>query len=195
MLRRKTWLKINDRRPIGCIVVPPHASNKLWSQIPFQYLLDMAASDSPGSPGDDGEHDDKPRVFVDGPGGADTKQGARLLVSSVDLPRSNVQHPRMVRCRANAASNISESVSSKSTNVVASQTSASRFLPICVQWAAMAAMDQRMTHPIVQLPRMEDPMHIKDMDFTSSRPHAMVAAHPKRVSTSTSQVCIWRWRC
>nr|QBH67527.1 hypothetical protein UEMT_1993 [Ustilago esculenta] len=39
----------------------------------------MASSaDSPSSPAGDVEHDDKPRVFVDGPGGADTKQGAKI---------------------------------------------------------------------------------------------------------------------
>ncbi|SPO32414.1 uncharacterized protein UTRI_02971 [Ustilago trichophora] len=39
----------------------------------------MASSaDSPASPAGDMEHEDKPRVFVDGPGGADTKQGAKI---------------------------------------------------------------------------------------------------------------------
>ncbi|SNX82137.1 uncharacterized protein MEPE_00843 [Melanopsichium pennsylvanicum] len=39
----------------------------------------MASSvDSPASPAGDLDQDDKPRVFVDGPGGADTKQGAKI---------------------------------------------------------------------------------------------------------------------
>ena len=39
----------------------------------------MASSvGSPASQAGDVDHDDKPRVFVDGPGGADTKQGAKI---------------------------------------------------------------------------------------------------------------------
>ncbi|CBQ71206.1 conserved hypothetical protein [Sporisorium reilianum SRZ2] len=38
----------------------------------------MASSESPASMPGDMDHDDKPRVFVDGPGGADTKQGAKI---------------------------------------------------------------------------------------------------------------------
>ncbi|GAK65109.1 uncharacterized protein PAN0_007d3326 [Moesziomyces antarcticus] len=38
----------------------------------------MASSASPASPGADFDNDDKPRVLVDGPGGADTKQGAKI---------------------------------------------------------------------------------------------------------------------
>uniref|UniRef100_V5GJ13 Zn(2)-C6 fungal-type domain-containing protein n=1 Tax=Kalmanozyma brasiliensis (strain GHG001) TaxID=1365824 RepID=V5GJ13_KALBG len=38
----------------------------------------MADSESPRSPSPDFDQDDKPRVLVDGPGGADTKQGAKI---------------------------------------------------------------------------------------------------------------------
>lgn len=38
----------------------------------------MASSESPVSQGADPEQDEKPRVFVDGPGGAETKQGAKI---------------------------------------------------------------------------------------------------------------------
>ncbi|CDR99063.1 hypothetical protein [Sporisorium scitamineum] len=54
-----------------------HASSDLIAT-DAHTTFNMASSESPASVPGDTDQDEKPRVFVDGPGGADTKQGAKI---------------------------------------------------------------------------------------------------------------------
>ena len=108
----------------------------------------------------------------------------RLPVSNVDLPRSSARLLPTDRCHASAVSNISESVSLRSTSVVESQISAFRSQPICVQQGATAVMETHTNRPSVQPLQAEDPTVTMAHRIISSRAHAMLAALPKRVGTS-----------
>lgn len=109
----------------------------------------------------------------------------RLLASSAVLQRSSARRPQMVRCRASAASNISENVCLKSTSEAESQTNASRYLPIYAQQGATTAMATRTLLPIDQILRTADPKHITASHTTNSKARATVAELPKRITAST----------